>query len=58
MQVGFNIMQISQQNDLNQGIDRHEGLTTIEVQELQLKWGKNELPSKSVPTWLIILRLV
>eukprot|EP00960_Hanusia_phi_P027584 746901-Hanusia_phi.AAC.9 len=35
-----------------------DGLTTAEAEELLKKWGKNELVEKSIPKWLILLRLL
>ncbi len=34
------------------------GLTTQEARDLLLKYGKNELPEKVIPKWLIFLRIL
>lgn len=34
----------------------HTGFTTEEAEELLIKYGKNELPDKSDPKWLVFLR--
>jgi len=36
----------------------HDGLTSQKAAELIEKWGKNELPEKHTPKWLIFLRLL
>jgi H+-transporting ATPase len=36
----------------------HDGLTTLQAEQLLKQWGKNELPEKVTPKWLIFLRLL
>jgi H+-transporting ATPase len=36
----------------------HEGLTSKRAAELMEQWGKNELPEKTTPAWLIFCKLL
>ena len=36
----------------------HEGLTTAQAEKLLAEWGRNELPEKITPKWLIFCRLL